>query len=58
MNWTEKIEKAMRDLSNACKENDSWGDCYKCPFARYCDILMMACNGYPDEWYDDEEENE
>ena len=56
MDWTKKIEKAMRDLSNACKENDSWGDCYKCPFARYCDILMMACDGYPDEWYDDEEE--
>lgn len=56
MDWTKKIEKAMRDLSNACKENDSWGDCYKCPFARYCDCLMMACDGYPDEWYDDEEE--
>lgn len=59
MNWTEKIEKAMRDLSNACKENDKWSDCYdcyKCPFARYCNCITMVCDSYPDDWFDDEEE--
>ena len=56
MDWTEKIKKAMVDLSNACKENHNWSDCYKCPFSRYCDCIMMACDCYPDDWFDDEEE--
>lgn len=55
MDWTEKIKKAMVDLSNACKENHNWSDCYKCPFSRYCDCIMMACDCYPDDWFDDEE---
>lgn len=56
MDWTEKIEKAMRDLANACKENDKWSDCYKCPFTRYCDCIMMTYDSFPDDWFDDEEE--
>lgn len=55
MDWTEKIEKAMKDLANACKENDKWSDCYKCPFARYCDPILGAYDSFPEEWFDDED---
>ena len=56
MDWTEKIKKAMRDLSNACKENRNCAECYRCPFARYCDYILKVSYIFPEEWFDDEEE--
>lgn len=58
MDWTEKIEKAMKDLANACKENRNYAECYKCPFARYCDIVLGVCDISPEDWFNDDKEEE
>lgn len=55
MNWKEKIEKAMKDLSDACKENHEWGNCPDCPFAKYCSYIMVY-DSFPQKWYNNEEE--
>lgn len=55
MDWKEKIEKAMKDLSDACKENRDCSECCKCPFARYCDPILRAYDSFPQEWFDDED---
>jgi len=57
MDWKEKIEKAMKDLSNACKENHEWGNCPDCPFAKYCSYIMVY-DSFPQKWYNNEEEEE
>lgn len=58
MDWKEKIEKAMKDLSNACKENRYCAECSKCPFVWYCDCILRAYDCLPGEWFGDGEENE
>lgn len=54
MDWKEKIEKAMRDLSSACKENRNCEECNKCPFAMYCECILKVYESFPQEWFDDE----
>ena len=39
MNWTEKMEQAMKLIIEACTENPSWNDCENCPFDRACTII-------------------
>lgn len=55
MDWTEKIKKAMVDLSNACKENQNMNECLKCPFFDICD---MGNFDVPEFWFEDEKNNE
>lgn len=50
MDWTEKMAKAIRDLQNACNENDEWRGCWECPFKKFCDILEETGVGNPEEW--------
>lgn len=49
MDFTIKIKEAMTLLHEACKMNDEWINCYKCPFVEYCDALAGAGFGTPDE---------
>ena len=47
--FTIKIKEAMTLLHEACKMNDEWVKCSKCPFNDYCDTLEEAGFGTPDE---------
>lgn len=49
MDFTIKIKEAMVLLHEACKMNDEWIYCTKCPFKDYCDTLEEAGFGTPDE---------
>ena len=49
MDFTVKIKEAMTLLHEACKMNDEWIKCSKCPFVDYCDTLEEAGFGTPDE---------
>lgn len=55
MNWKEKIEKAMKDLSNACKENGDCSECSQCPFVMYCECILKKYDSFPAEWFEDED---
>lgn len=37
--WTKKMREAMKMMKEACTENMVWGDCWKCPFDKYCTII-------------------
>ena len=48
--WIEKMKKAMQEIKGACTENGNWGDCWKCPFKEYCDILEEQEIDIPETW--------
>lgn len=49
MEFITKIKEAMELLHKACKMNDEWANCSKCPFLDYCNALEKAGFGTPDE---------
>ena len=40
MTWNEKMTIAMEMIEKACRENGNWAECEKCPFNKYCYILL------------------
>lgn len=49
MDFTIKMEEAMRLLAEACNMNENWTDCQYCPFVRYCDLFEEAGCEVPGE---------
>ena len=49
MDFTVKIKEAMELLHEACKMNDEWVDCAKCPFNEYCNAIEERGLGTPDD---------
>ena len=50
MSWIEEVNVAMKLLKDACKRNEMWSECGKCPFDAYCTVLEVHEMGTPDEW--------
>ena len=49
LEWINKIKDAMVMLHENCSLNESWGNCYKCPFDEYCDAILHNGLGTPNE---------
>jgi hypothetical protein len=49
MDFTIKMKEAMVLLHEACKMNDEWVKCRKCPFTDYCDAIEENGLGTPDD---------
>ncbi len=64
----QKMITAMKMMKEACRSNDSWNGCEKCPFDSFCTMLQHhAIEVYdeddyapwcPLEWEPDEPEEE
>ena len=48
MDYIEKMKEAMQMMHQACRMNENWSDCDKCPFDEYCDAIMRADLATPD----------
>lgn len=53
MSFVKAMKEAMKLIYAACKQNDEWANCYRCPFRDYCDVIEQAGMGTPDEWWDE-----
>ena len=49
MDFTVKMEEAMKLLAEACNMNENWTDCQYCLFVRYCDLFEEAGCEVPGE---------
>ena len=49
MDFITKMNAAMIMLHEACKSNEYWTDCNKCPFDTYCDSFFEAGLPTPDD---------
>jgi hypothetical protein len=38
----QKMITAMRMMKEACRSNDSWDGCEKCPFDSFCTMLQRS----------------
>lgn len=54
MDFYEEIEKAMKQLKEACAKNTDWSNCHGCPFEECCEAFWDAHLPTPDMWGEDE----
>lgn len=51
LNFIEEMREAMEKVSEACKHNEEWINCYiLCPFGDYCDAIERQGYPLPEEW--------
>ena len=50
MDYTEKMELALRQVKDACLANDSFDECDRCPFLDICELCEDNDMGFPEEW--------
>ena len=48
MDFIIKMNEAMTMIHEACKLNDEWVKCGKCPFIEYCNVIEEAGFNTPD----------